>query len=77
MKYGFEPNVIRAAITKLLEVPNLVFDAEDAVRLAAENNRGDFVDRLIHFIGKAAGCEGTVTFDRNFARLPGVERLKI
>ena len=75
--YGFEPAVIRGAITKLLEVPNLVFETEDAVRLAAQNNRGDFVDRLIHFIGETAGCDRTVTFDRNFARLPGVKLLKI
>ncbi len=74
--YGLEATAIRTAITKLLEVPNLVFDAEDAVRRAAENRRGDFVDRLIHFIGEAAGCERTVTFDRNFARLSGVERLE-
>lgn len=74
--YGFERTAIRTAITKLLEVPNLVFDAEDAVRLAAESRRGNFVDRLVHFIGEAAGCERTVTFDRNFARLPGVELLK-
>lgn len=74
--YGFEQSAIRTAITKLLEVPNLVFDAEDAVRMAAENRSGDFVDRLVHFIGQSAGCERTVTFDRKFARLPGVELLK-
>lgn len=74
--YGLEPSAIRTAITKLLEVPNLVFDADDAVRLAAESRRGDFVDCLIHFIGDAAGCERTVTFDRNFARLSGVDLLK-
>lgn len=74
--YRLEPTAIRTAITKLLEVPNLVFESEDAVRLAAGNRRGDFVDRLVHFLGEAAGCEKTVTFDRNFARLPGVELLK-
>ena len=74
--YGLEPMAIRAAITKLLEVPNLVLESEDAVRLAAGNRRGDFVDRLIHFLGEAAGCEKTMTFDRNFAGLPGVELLQ-
>ena len=71
-----EPGAIRTAIIKLLEVPNLVFEAEDAVRLAAGNQHGDFVDRLVHFIGEAAGCDRTVTFDRNFARLQGAELFK-
>lgn len=74
--YGLEPAPIVAALAKLLEMPNLVVEDEDAVRLATESDHGDFVDRLIHFIGKHAGCETTATFDRGFARLPGVELLK-
>lgn len=74
--YRLEPSAIVAALAKLLEMPNLVVEDEDAVRLATESDHGDFVDRLIHFIGQHAGCETTVTFDRGFARLPRVELLK-
>lgn len=74
--YGLEPKSIVAALVKLLDMPNLLVEDEDALRLAAESDHGDFVDRLIHFIGQHAGCERTVTFDRRFARLSGVELLK-
>lgn len=74
--YGFEPSAIVAVLAKLLEMPNLLIEDEDALRLATESGHGDFVDRLIHFIGEHAGCETTVTFDRRFARLSGVKLLK-
>ena len=74
--YGFDPIAIVETLAKLLEVPNLIVEDEDALRLATESGEGDFVDRLIHFIGEHAGCERTVTFDRRFARLSGVELLK-
>ena len=74
--YGLEPSAIVAALAKLLEMPNLLVENEDALRLATESSHGNFVDRLIHFIGEHAGCERTVTFDRRFARLSGVELLK-
>jgi predicted nucleic-acid-binding protein len=74
--YGFEPSAIVAALAKLLEMPNLLVEDEDELRLATESDHGDFVDRWIHFIGEHAGCEKTVTFDRRFARLSGVELLK-
>jgi predicted nucleic acid-binding protein len=35
--------------------------------------RPDLADTLLHEVGKARNCERTVTFDRKFARLPGVE----
>ena len=74
--YGLEPSAIVAALAKLLEMPNLLVEDEDALRLTTERGHGDFVDCLIHFIGEHAGCDRTVTFDRRFARLPGVELLK-
>ena len=74
--YGLAPTSIVAALAKLLEMPNLIVEDEDALRLATESGHGNFVDRLIHFIGEHAGCERTVTFDRRFARLSGVELLK-
>ncbi len=44
---------------------------ERAVRLALE----DFADALIHELGRAAACGRTVTFDRRFAKTPGVDLL--
>lgn len=74
--YGFDPIAIVATLAKLLEMPNILVEDEDALRLATESGKGDFVDRLIHFIGERAGCERTVTFDRRFARLSGVDLLR-
>lgn len=74
--YSFGRDAIRTAVLELIDTPNLVFEAEGAVRQAIAAGNGDFSDRLIHFIGIAAGCEKTVTFDRAFARLDGVELLR-
>ena len=74
--YGVSKNAIVEAIAKLLNDRNIVVEQESAVSLALETDHGDFSDRLIHFVGEAAGCERTVTFDRRFARLEGVELLK-
>jgi len=73
--YGFRRDAIRAAILGLIDTPTLIFEAEGAVSRAAADGPGDFVDRLIHFVGAAAGCQRTVTFDRAFAKLDGVELL--
>ena len=74
--YGLDDGAIRGALLSLMDTSSLAFEAEPAVRRAAESSKGDFSDRLIHFVGMAAGCDRTVTFDRKFARLPGVELLK-
>lgn len=74
-RYRVQPNDLSRALEPLLNVPNLTFEHEGAVRRAAADGPGDFSDRLIHFIGAAAGCQRTVTFDRAFAKLDGVELL--
>ena len=73
--YGIRKAELPDMVRKLLAVPNFVIEQEDAVRRAIELRDGDFSDRLIHFIGTAAGCDRTVTFDRAFAKLDGVELL--
>ena len=75
-KYGFPATQIGEAIRRLLNVPTLALERPDLVEIALAPEQGDFADRLIHFVAIDAGCERTVTFDRKFARLAGVELLK-
>lgn len=74
-RYGVASDALPAIVETLLNVPSLEFEHDEAIRRAAAPGRGDFVDRFIHSIGAAAGCERTVTFDRTFAKLDGVELL--
>jgi len=63
-------------VRKLLNTAHITIEQEDAVRRALESPDGDFSDRIIHFVGAAAGCDRTVTFDRKFARLAGVQLIE-
>lgn len=73
--YRVAEPAIAEAIAKLLNDQTILVEQEEAVRRALDSDHGDFSDRLIHFVGAAAGCERTFTFDRRFARLAGVELL--
>lgn len=72
--YDQDWEAIYAIVAKLLSAPNLVFEHADAVALAIEL-RARFADALIHLIGQNLGADHTITFDRKFARMDGVERL--
>ncbi len=54
----------------LLDARELRVDRDAVVRAALTASRGhlDFVDAIIAELGRAAGCEHTVTFDRRAAR---------
>jgi predicted nucleic-acid-binding protein len=45
------------------------------VILTALGARGDLADAIIHALGAHHGCTHTLTFDRKFARIDGVELL--
>ena len=45
------------------------------MRAALSHTTADGADWPIHLLGQEAGCRSTVTFDRRFARHPGVELL--
>ena len=62
-------------IERLLNARTLVVEHSDAVERALHLAHGDLADALIHEIGNLAGCAKTVTFDKKFARLAGVELL--
>ena len=75
-RYNVLSEQLPAIIETILGVPNLTVEHEPALRHALAATGGNFSDRLIHFVGATVGCERTVTFDRRFAKLNGVELLK-
>ena len=66
---------IAATIGAFLETRQLEIEAPDIVARALDTASPDIPDALIHEIGKASGCSRTLTFDRKFARIEGVELL--
>ena len=74
-RYKRSRNDVGAAIMLLMNARQLVVDQQDVIAKAINYGRADIVDAIIHLIGQSAGCTKTVTFDRQFARLPGVELL--
>jgi len=75
--YGFAGQVIADVIIEMMAAPNLVFEHAEAVELALASPHGDLADNLLHRIGVVQGCARTVTFDRRFARLDGVDLLEV
>lgn len=66
---------IRAIVAQLLVAPQFFVDHSAVIEAALALQHPDLADALVHQLGKAADCAKTVTFDRNFARLAGVELL--
>lgn len=73
--YGIERARIAAALELLLRTRELRVEQAEAawhaVRVYRES-RADFADALIARCAVAAGCERTLTFDRDAARLAGM-----
>jgi predicted nucleic-acid-binding protein len=74
-QYGFFPLIAANAIAALMSSPSLVIENDAAVRVALGFSHGDLADNILHKVGQANGCTKTVTFDKKFARLEGVELL--
>lgn len=72
-RYGFPRQRIAAVIASLLEIVQLVVEAPELIQRALANTGAEVADAIIHEIGRANGCARTVTFDRKFARVAGVE----
>jgi predicted nucleic-acid-binding protein len=72
--YGFSAEQIRATVMQMLQTTQLQVEGELALK-AALISKADLIDALVHELGRRAGCTETVTFDRRFARLPGVRLL--
>ena len=73
--YDLPREAIADAIMGLTKTPQLEIEAGDLVRVAAAQTRFTIADTIIHLVGQARNCTGTVTFDRNFARMDGVDLL--
>ena len=73
--YGASAETVTTILRTLLASPQIAVENPDAVERAITALRVDLADALIHEVGRSAGCEKTITFDRKFARTPGVELL--
>ena len=77
-KYRQPKSAIVQWIGQFLSAAELVFESQAAVELALNNystGAADFADCLIDQSGQNAGCNETVTFDRNAARAAGMRLL--
>lgn len=74
-RFGFNDESVRDVIARLLGAVEVVVENRAAVLAALASEGIDFTDALVHASGQVAGCSATVTFDRKFARQPGVELL--
>jgi predicted nucleic-acid-binding protein len=74
--YGFAGADIEAAVTGLMRAKQFELERRELVEVAVRGDMRHFADRLIHQLGRRAGCVETVTFDRRFSRLPGVRLLE-
>jgi predicted nucleic-acid-binding protein len=72
--YAIERDVVAAMLVEILTMPNLVVEQGELVE-AATRGSGDIADLIIHAIGVSYGCTRTLTFDKKFSRLDGVELL--
>lgn len=72
--YGQSWDAIYEIVAKLLAARNFVIEHADPVALALES-RARFADALIHLTGRELGASRTVTFDRKFAQMDGVDLL--
>lgn len=73
--YGRTRDDLLDVLDKLIDSAQLVVDEADMIRTAMGYPHVDLSDAIIHALARARGCEQTLTFDRNFARLPQVELL--
>jgi predicted nucleic-acid-binding protein len=66
---------IAGIIEGLIESAQIVVDEADIVRDALAHPDVALTDAIVQAVARDRGCEQTLTFDRNFSRLPGVELL--
>lgn len=79
LRRAYKVDDVRCAelLEGLLSVRELRVDQDTVVRAALTANRGgrDFADAVIAELGRAAGCDHTVTFDQRAARDGAMELL--
>jgi predicted nucleic-acid-binding protein len=75
-RYTVSRSAVIEIVALLLDAPQLIVEHSKAVEQALQHNHTDLADSLIHEIGRLAGCTKTITFDKKFARLDGIELLQ-
>jgi predicted nucleic-acid-binding protein len=73
--YGYDARQVEDVASGLLNAEQLVVAERAAIERALSAGGTGLADRIIHELGRQAGCRETVTSDRRFARLPGVRLL--
>lgn len=75
--YGVDHDVCCDLLTMLIDAREIRVGSVEVVRLAlaAAANGAGFADAIIAELGRAAGCEDTVTFDRQASRRAGMRLL--
>jgi predicted nucleic-acid-binding protein len=73
--YHVERAELSRIVAALLASRELFVEHAAAARAALAHDGADLSDAVIHEVGRARRCEKTLTFDRKFARLDGVELL--
>ncbi len=66
---------VGAALAGLLTSRQLHFEHRGLLEAAIIDGPDQLADRVIHEVGRRAGCQETVTFDRRFARRASVRLL--
>lgn len=66
---------IATALARLLDAKQIRVERHAILENALQGGIQQLADRVIHEIGRSAGCTETATFDRRFARIEGVRLL--
>ena len=66
---------IATSLSFLLDSTQVEVEAGEIVAAALGQTGCDIADAIIHLVGQKYGCTKTITFDKKFARLAGVELL--
>ena len=75
--YGVDGSTLADVFDRLLDAREIVVQHSDTVRLAVDGLRrgAEFADAVIAGLGRAAGCDQTMTFDRGAAQRAGMTLL--
>lgn len=73
--YDRSRDEIAMIVEGLIESAQIVVDEADIVRAALAYPNIALSDAIVQAVACDRGCAHTLTFDRNFSRLPGVELL--
>ena len=77
-KFGLDKKGLAQIIDSLLRVEELAIEQAEVVRKALhlfEDSKAGFSDCLVARLGRAAGCDYTVTFDQIAAKTAGMKLL--